>query len=114
MAKQEKEYRRLPGRGYRRQGSWIAATRTISTLWMSKDHLLCIDSMGGYSEDYKRFYYRDIQAIIVRKTKKHRIWNWVFCLILGICGVVLTVGISDIFGRSVEGTDVVGFIIWGT
>ncbi len=78
MATPEKEYQRLPGRGVRRQGSWIAAIRTICTLWEGRDHLLCIDSMGGYAEDYKRFYYRDIQAIITRKTDGFAFGNVTF------------------------------------
>ncbi|HYT61310.1 MAG TPA: hypothetical protein VEL06_14135 [Haliangiales bacterium] len=86
MAKKEKEYRRLPGKGLRRQGNWIAVTRTNSTLWLGKDHLLCVDSLGGYSEDYKRFYYRDIQAIITRETDSWRNGN----LIFGIGSVLVT------------------------
>jgi hypothetical protein len=31
--------------------------------------------LGGYSEDYKRFYYQDIQAIIVRQTNRREILN---------------------------------------
>jgi hypothetical protein len=39
--------------------------------------LLSIDSTG-YSETYKRFYFRDIQAVILRKTKGERTWALVF------------------------------------
>jgi hypothetical protein len=34
----------------------------------------------GYSENYKRFYYRDIQAIIIRTTNRGKIWNVVFAV----------------------------------
>ena len=42
---------------------------TISrySLWLGPDHLLCIET-NGYTETYKRFYFRDIQAIITRRT----------------------------------------------
>lgn len=66
MARQEREYRQLPGRG-RKRGGFITITRIRARLWAGKDHLLCLFSTG-YTEEYKRFYYRDIQAIVMRKT----------------------------------------------
>jgi len=56
MARKEKEYRRLPGRGHHLSGT--------STLWLGPDHLLRVDS-HRYAEDYKRFYYGDIQSIVL-------------------------------------------------
>ena len=38
-----------------------------SSLWLGQDHLLRIDS-SGYTENYRRFFLRDIQAVIIRKT----------------------------------------------
>jgi hypothetical protein len=75
MASEEKEYQRLPGRGMRREGTVVAASHSFCTLWLGRDHLLCIESQGGYTESYKRFYYRDIQAIVVRRTSTYRNWN---------------------------------------
>ena len=48
--------------------------RAASTLWLGEDHLLGVVS-HGFSEEYKRFYFRDIQAIIIRKTDGGRIGN---------------------------------------
>jgi hypothetical protein len=45
-----------------------------SRLWLGKDHVLNIDSQW-YSEDYKRFYFRDIQAFVIRKTTGGRTVN---------------------------------------
>lgn len=73
MPTQIPEYRRLPGRGLRRTGP-ITLARTHSRLWFGADHLLAIDS-NGYSEDYRRFYFPDIQTITVRKTSRGRNWN---------------------------------------
>src|SRR5689334_4799537 len=64
-----KEYRKLKGRGVRRQG-WIAGSRTFCSLWVGADHFLQIDSTGGFVEEYKRFYFKDIQALYCRKTNK--------------------------------------------
>ena len=66
MVKKNKPYRRLPGK----KRSFIG----VYTLWSGSDHLLAIDSKG-FSEDYKRFYYKDIQAFITRKTNLGKIQN---------------------------------------
>lgn len=77
-------YRRLPGAGLaRRGGSFIAASRITCRLWLGDDHLLQVESMGGYSESYKRFYFRDIQAIYVHKTNTWLIVNVILGLFTG-------------------------------
>lgn len=70
----EKEYQRLTC-AQPRSGFAVALT-SRSSLWLGKDHLLCIDS-SGYTETYKRFYFRDIQAITIRTSKRRTILNWV-------------------------------------
>ncbi len=70
----EEKYKRLPGRERGFVGYY--------TLWTGKDHLLSICSMS-FSEDYKRFYYADIQAIITRKTMRGKIYSIIFALIGG-------------------------------
>ncbi len=50
------------------------ASQSRGSLWLGPDHLLCVFS-GGYTETYKRFYFRDIQAIIIRQSKRRLIWN---------------------------------------
>ena len=68
----QKEYQRLT-RARSRMGFAVLFVAR-SSLWLGKDHLLCIDS-GGYSESYKRFYFRDIQAISIQRTERHQWWN---------------------------------------
>jgi hypothetical protein len=56
---------RLDGRG--NAGNFaipFVESRTV-TLWLGPDHLLRVEN-SGYAERYKRFLYRDIQAIIIR------------------------------------------------
>src|SRR5258706_713847 len=69
MALTKKIYRRLPGKG-------LAAFQHVR-LFQGPDHLLQIAS-SGYSEGYKRFYFRDIQSISVHKTHIGKIWNGAF------------------------------------
>jgi len=79
----EKEYQRLTWSRMRRTGL-LTAFATRSSLWLGKDHLLCIDSTG-YGEDYKRFYFRDIQALTLVATNRRSVWNWVLGVLLFSC-----------------------------
>jgi hypothetical protein len=74
MTKKEKEYQKIRG------------TKKVFligkyTLWQGGDHLLQIYSRVGV-EDYKRFYFNDIQAIISRKTIAGKVQNIVLGLLL--------------------------------
>src|SRR6058998_3858024 len=68
MPTREKDYRKLPGLG--------RDVVSISRLYLARDHLLVVNS-NGYIEEYKRFYFQDIQAIIIRKSITGQVWNWV-------------------------------------
>lgn len=65
----QREYHRLTHARPRTKFALVSTGR--SSLWLGKDHLLCIDSTG-YTETYKRFYFRDIQAIIICKTDRYK------------------------------------------
>lgn len=61
MKKKRKLYTRLPGVTYSNFGRY--------TLWQGPDHLLHMYS-NGMNEEYKRFYYQDIQGMVITKTRK--------------------------------------------
>ena len=86
MAKKEKEYRKLPGT---KKGFIVGRY----TLWQGVDHLLHVYSRVGV-EDYKRFYFNDIQAIITRKTITGKVQNGVlgFLLLLFTLPAILNDG----------------------
>ncbi len=50
------QYRRLPGRWW--------GLGTSASLWLAPDHILSVKSRW-FREEYKRFYLRDIQAVVV-------------------------------------------------
>ena len=64
------------------------------TLWMGRDHLLHI-STGIFTEEYKRFYFRDIQSFIVHKSKSWLVWNFVL-LFLALFSALLSFAVDDI------------------
>jgi len=76
-----KDYQRLTYA--RSRSAFVAVSMSRSSLWLGKDHLLGVDS-SGYTETYKRFYFRDIQAVTLMGTKRRAIWNWVLGLLTTI------------------------------
>ncbi len=87
----EERYQRLTRARTRAGFAVVSAAR--SSLWLGTDHLLCVVSTG-YSENYKRFYFRDIQAIVIQKTERRKVWNWSLGTPLVIC---LAVWFFDLF-----------------
>src|SRR6058998_2759471 len=79
MARGEKAYRRLPGRE--------AGFLSYSRLWLGPDHLL-VARTAFFSEEYKRFYFRDIQAVVTRRTEFREILNVIFVITGVIFGVL--------------------------
>lgn len=59
-------YHRLPG-----------GRLTRHSLWQADDHLLNVERRE-FTERYARFYFRDIQAIVVQRTSNHVIWATIF------------------------------------
>ncbi len=103
MARQPKEYVRLPGRGQKVVGV-LSAGRT--SLWLGNDHLLHVSDQW-FTETYKRFYFRDIQAIMLRKTRAGKIINLV-------CGLVaLLVFLFPLAGKLYWAWDAAGMIVGG-
>ena len=95
-----------------RRTGMFAAFATRSSLWLGKDHLLGVDS-SGYTEQYKRFYFRDIQAFTIRRTKRRRLLNWLLAFPLAGFLTVLIAGLVDVGGRAIQTDDYWGFVGWG-
>ncbi len=95
----EREYKRLTRRRSRTAFGIISTSR--SSLWLGKDHLLCIDT-NGYTESYKRFYFRDIQAVILRRTVVWHVMSVILAFIVGFFALIAILGhdviIAWIFG----------------
>ncbi len=107
------QYARLPGSGLSRKGaSIITVARITCRLWLGDDHLLQVESAGGYSETYKRFYFRDIQAIYLRKTNSWQTVNFVLGTVTGLF-LLWTLSVKNIPGVVTLGiiTGVFGFFL---
>lgn len=89
----------------RGRGGFAVAFRSRSSLWLGPDHVLCVET-NGYTENYKRFYFRDIQAISIRETGRRYVWNAI--LVLPVVGCV--VGLSM---NLVSANNLAAIIVWG-
>ena len=96
----ETEYKKL-------QGSSSLTKRT--RVWLGKDHVLSVQNLG-YSEEYRRFYFRDIQAIIVQRTSLSAIFNWILGLLLIAPLLGVFAGLMALMKRPFQSDDLVLFI----
>ena len=88
------QMRRLPGRSIRQFG--ISFQR--HQLWLAETHVLYRE-IFGYREEVKRFYFRDIQAIVCTPTSRWKTCSWLagsLLVFLAICG-----GVSAYLGAMV-------------
>ena len=67
-----------------------------ATYWLGPDHLLIV-TQDGYHERYRRIYYRDIQALVIRRTST---WLWITVVLIGMLILMgmLPLTIGDVFG----------------
>jgi hypothetical protein len=74
---------------------------TRSNLWLGMDHLLCVET-EGYTEKYRRFYFRDIQSITLRRTNRALGLGVVTGALTAVFALLVLV-IEDLPGKSVFG-----------
>ena len=86
----QKEYTKLAGRG-RRKREFFA----WNTLWLGRDHLLQVEHTG-YSEEYKRFYFTDIQGVSLCGTKRAQGFTIFFLLMIALgAALAVTIGLGQ-------------------
>jgi hypothetical protein len=104
----EYEYKRLTRTTAR---GFVGLTR--ASLWLGNDHLLCVETTG-YSEIYKRFYFRDIEAIVVRASKARTVfsitWGIVIVLFLFI-GLAIDDTVGKVIFLSVAGVSALALVV---
>jgi hypothetical protein len=104
MAEPPSTYQRLPGFSRR----YFESCR----LYQAPDHLLLVSS-NGFNENYKRFYFRDIQAFIIRQTRERLFWNLIGAVPLTVCGFILLMLLEQGFQRGFQNTNIPGLAIGG-
>ena len=119
-------YQRLPGTGYRRVlpgwalvllffviGIFVFLLRgRRNQLWTGDDHLLMVESDGS-KELYRRYFYRDIQALVLRRTVDGMVITIILALISLGLGLLATGG-PDQYSRIVIGIIAGAFLLMAT
>jgi len=85
----DRNYRRLTRAKSRALFGIVSTYR--SSLWLGEDHLLQIDA-NGYTETYKRFYFGDIQALVLCRTDTWLYRAVVFAALAGLFGLIAVLG----------------------
>lgn len=76
-------YTRVPGR---RRGTILS-----STVWMGDDHLLLVRN-SRFSETYKRFFYRDIEALLIRRGPRFSVSPyWLLTFVALLFGMLIAI-----------------------
>ena len=83
------EYKRLTRA--RSSGAFAVAVASRTSLWLGADHLLYVNS-SGYTETYKRFYFRDIQTFVLQKTQRANVVNIVLTILFSLSLLPALVG----------------------
>lgn len=80
------EYKKLPGRGRKGGGGGVLVAPVLCKLYTGSDHLLQVETTR-ITESYRRFYYRDIQGFVVRRTRRDLALNIIFGALLLMFGL---------------------------
>jgi len=73
MSNENFRYVKLPGNGSRESSLFVRGGGV--RLWLGDDHVLQVET-EGYSEKYKRFYFKDIQGVTIRRSVDGRFVNF--------------------------------------
>ena len=73
----KKDYAAIPGLGTGRAGFQIGMRRR---LYCGSDHLLLVQSTG-YTEDYRRVFFRDIRYVVAYENRRN---IWLSCAFAGL------------------------------
>lgn len=103
MAREKPPYRKLTG-VYRSIGA-------MNQLWLGADHLLHVSSTG-YTENYRRLYLRDIQAILLVHTARRLYLHLALGVIAGIFVLIFVFARVGEVGYAVLGGLLLPFILW--
>src|SRR5580693_8033557 len=85
------EYRKLP---CKRRGFF-----NVSTVWAGPDHLLLVRG-SRFREEYKRFYYRDVQAIAVARAPRFHVSTRLGLLFAFIVPTLIVLGMTALVRSS--------------
>lgn len=121
MARNPSPYKRMPGKGSQLLipppyvyllaifCPLVLLVRNQVRLWEGSDHVLNVTNTGS-TEQYKRFYFKEIQAIVLRRTPDWTAWNGVFATLMTIFAFISGAS-DDIAARVASGIPASVFLV---
>jgi hypothetical protein len=73
-------FRKLPG--------FVLNVLGVNRAWLATDHLLVSSSAAAF-ETYRRYYFREIKALVVRPTATGVLWNVLLGFLLALLGAAV-------------------------
>jgi len=73
MIEASPKYKKLRGRA--------AGFMGITQLWVADDHLMSVVSIFGF-EQYRRYFFRNIEALIAVRTSRRLVWNIILVVVI--------------------------------
>jgi hypothetical protein len=105
-------YKALRGRGRKRGSGTNFAFPTMCRLHLAEDHLLQVESML-FMETYRRFYFADIQGILIRRTVAGTVGSIVLGLALAATVALAVIQWLDPLGAAPVFAVLAGFFALG-
>jgi hypothetical protein len=96
MSGRKKEFKRIA------TGSGRIRVSGRQALWLGRDHLLLVDSFI-LVEQYQRFFFSDVQAIVIQRTIAWPLWNLLFAGMAALFGAQIWLRRSDGVSMAVFG-----------
>ena len=81
-----------------------------ASYWLGRDHLMVVE-VSNYNERYRRFYFRDLQAVIVQRNN-FRMWGNIILGVIMLVPLVITASLAFSISRWQEG-EIAALIIVG-
>ncbi len=89
-----------PTPAYTRLASNRLGLAGIGSLWLGPDHLLLVSNTFGV-ERYRRWFFKDLQALIARRTARRLVWN----LVVGGASVFVALASAASFAKALTFSD---------
>ena len=77
-----------------------------ASLWLGSDHLIQVSNTFGW-ERYRRWFFRDIQAVIARRNSSRFIWN----VVVGMGGLFIGLGATVLIITSATSGDRIPLLV---
>jgi len=75
---------------------------TYSSLWLGPDHLLLVTTTG-YTEEYRRFYFRNIQVLCLEPSRRQLWWGLGLGLPAGFAALMVLLGSESPLAAAITG-----------